>query len=55
MDGIQKRIEFLKATIKLLKTLVEFIAGYFPQDTDFGESPMGINSSWEFYNQTLKK
>ena len=55
MDAIQRRIEFLKATIKLLKSIIEFVSGYFPQDTDFGEGPVGINSSWEFYNHTVKK
>ena len=48
MDDIQRRIEFLKATIKLLKVIVEFVAGYFPADVDFGKKNRGIDLSWEF-------
>ena len=48
MDDIQRRIEFLKHTIKLLKVIVEFAAEYFPADSDFIDKKSIINSSWEF-------
>lgn len=54
MDDIQRRIEFLKATIRLLKGLAEFISGYFPADVEFGNNTHGIDMSWEFYNKDMK-
>lgn len=48
VDDIQRRIEFLKQTIKLLKVIVEFAAQYFPADTDFIDKKSDKNSSWEF-------
>ena len=55
MDVIQKRIEFLKATIRLLKVIVEFVSGYFPTGVDLGDNKLGVDLSWEFYNNEFKK
>lgn len=54
MDAIQKRIDILKATTKILTVIVEFVQGYFPSELDFDKDGSGIDFSWKFYNKACE-